>query len=134
MRETFRDSKILQHSVSTVESRVLRILRSKSVQCDPDRTTRAMRHASGPLLVNADASGGSIRVEVLGPGGRPLPGYSARDCAAIRSDGIAHRVRWRSHDRLPDTDEPIRLRFVLVHASLYSFLAGADPERVGEPR
>lgn len=92
-------------------------------------TTRPMRNAQGPLLVNADASGGSIRVEVLGPDGQALPGYSARDSVAIKTDSVSRKVTWKTANELPDTNDPIRLRFHLKNASLYSFLAGSEVER-----
>jgi hypothetical protein len=92
-------------------------------------TTRPMRNAQGPLLINADASGGSIRVEAIGIDGHPFPGYSARDSVEIRTDSIRQVVTWKASDELPETDDPIQLRFLLTNASLYSFLAGPEVER-----
>jgi hypothetical protein len=88
-----------------------------------------MRNAQGPLLVNADASRGAIRVEVLGPGGQVVPGYSAADCAEIRTDSLAHRVTWHTAGDLAETREPIQLRFLLTEAALYSFHAGPEVAR-----
>ncbi len=93
-------------------------------------TTRPMRNARGRLLINADASGGSIRVEVLGPDGRAVPGYSAQDSAEIKTDSVARQVTWGAGDKLPETGGPIQLRFLLTNAALYSFLAGPEVERV----
>jgi hypothetical protein len=67
----------------------------------------------------ATSAVGSIRVEVLGPDGKPLARYAAADCAEIYGDEHSRKVNWRGADRLPaDTD--IRLRFVLREADLYS--------------
>jgi len=93
-------------------------------------TTRPMRNAQGPLLINADASSGSIRVEVLGPDGEALPGYSSDDSAEVRTDSIVGRATWKTVNELPETDDPIRLRFLLANASLYSFHAGPEVERL----
>lgn len=83
-------------------------------------TTRLLPGASGPLLVNADARDGSIRVEVLGTDGNPLPGFTAVECQPLTEDGIEQHVRWAEHDALPELDGGVRLRFLLRDASLYS--------------
>jgi hypothetical protein len=93
-------------------------------------TTRPMRNAQGRLTINADASGGSIRVEVIGIDGRTLPGYSARDSVEIRTDSMSQVVTWKASNELPETDDPIQLRFLLTNASLYSFFAGPEVERL----
>jgi len=92
-------------------------------------TTRALQGAQGPLLINADASCGSIRVEVLGSDGQALPGYSARDSAVIEVDSVAQPITWNAKEELPVTSGPIQLRFLLTNASLYSFAAGPQVER-----
>ena len=78
---------------------------------------------SGQLVVNADASQGSLAVELLSPAGETLPGFSSEDCAAIHSDGVRHVVRWQDRDQLP-AGQPLRLRFHLDTAQLYSFRIG----------
>ena len=86
-------------------------------------TTRPLPDASGSLLINADAKGGSIRVEALGPDGDPLPGFTAADCRPLTEDGIAQRVSWKDHNSLPQVQTGVKLRFLLRNASLYSFLS-----------
>jgi len=86
-------------------------------------TTRLLRDAEGPLLVNADARGGSIRVEVLGQDGAPLPGFSASDCLPLTADETDQRVRWKTQTTLPPSDG-VRLRFSLRDAKLFSFRCG----------
>ena len=76
------------------------------------------------LEVNADASRGSLGVEILSAAGDPLPGYARQDCVAFHSDQVRHAVRWHSTDRLP-TGQPVRVRFYLKDAKLYSFCAQA---------
>ena len=74
----------------------------------------------GRLEVNADADGGTLAIEVLFPDGQVQPGFSARDCALISGDDVRHLVRW-SQGGLSAAQRPLRLRFALRHARLYSF-------------
>ena len=72
------------------------------------------------LEVNADASQGSLAVEVLSAAGDPLRGYGRQHSRAIESDSVRHAVSWEAGDRLP-AGNPVRLRFHLRDAQLYSF-------------
>lgn len=72
------------------------------------------------LEMNANASGGSLMVEVLDETGKVVPGYSAAEVIRITSDSVRHRVRWSRHATLPDVGT-YRLRFTLRSASLYSY-------------
>jgi hypothetical protein len=74
----------------------------------------------GHLEVNADASQGSLAVELLSEIGEPLSGYEHQDCQEISSDSVRHMIRWQKHDLLP-TSQPVRLRFHLKNSKLYSF-------------
>ena len=75
------------------------------------------------LEVNVDARDGSLAVEVLSAAGEPLPGFSREDCQTIRTDGVRQTVRWSEDARLP-VGQPLRLRFHLHEARLYSFRIG----------
>ncbi len=72
------------------------------------------------LEVNVDASVGSLVVEALSASGETQPGYSYQDCQAIHVDNVRQTVRWNGNDRLP-AGQPLRLRFHLQDAQLYSF-------------
>jgi len=74
----------------------------------------------GRLEVNVNAARGSLTVELLSAAGDPLPGYGRGDCVALQGDEVRHVVRWTGNDRLP-ADQPIRLRFHLQDAELFSF-------------
>ncbi len=76
--------------------------------------------SAGQLEVNADASEGSLAVEVLSANGETHPGFSRQECAEFRSDSVRHVVRWSEHERLP-AGQPLRLRFHLDNTQLYSF-------------
>ncbi len=96
--------------------------------------TRKLVGAAGPLHLNYQCRpGGSIKVEVLDEDGRPLPGYTRDDCPPLDGDNISETVTWRSHKELPAGPSPLRLRFILQDASLYSFNAGPAIEALPEP-
>lgn len=50
-------------------------------------------------MLNADASAGSIRVEVLDSDGRSLEGYGAKDRVPVTGDSVRHNVRWKGEPR-----------------------------------
>ena len=84
-------------------------IETKLLQCSGDR-----------LIVNAEADGGTLTVAVFDRQGRLLPGFSDDDCEPVCGDGVRQSIRWAKHDRLPG-DQPIRLRFTMRNAKLYSF-------------
>ena len=89
-------------------------------------TTRSMQNVNGPLLVNANASGGSLRAELLGDDGNPIPGFSAKDCLPITKDGVVQLIRWRNHAELPEVTAKLRIKFTMANTELYGFYAGKD--------
>jgi hypothetical protein len=101
--------------------------------------TRPIVFAGGNLALNLETSGaGSVRVEIQDASGKPLEGYSLADCPDILGDSLRHIVRWkgRGGDVRPLAGKPVRLRFVLRDADLYSFQFTAyrpDPERPNVP-
>lgn len=82
--------------------------------------TVPIRSSGGHLEVNVNASFGYLRVEILTARGDPLPGYGREDCAPMQSDDVCQIAHWNGTDHLPET-QPIRLRFHLRQAQLYSF-------------
>ncbi len=92
-------------------------------------TTHAMRKLQGPLLVNVDASRGSLVAELLDVDGNPVPGYAANDCLPVQSDGLEEPIQWREYSDLPESQEAIRIRFLIQKASLFGFYAGPDVVR-----
>jgi hypothetical protein len=63
------------------------------------------------LTLNADASAGTIRVEILNSAGYRLPGYAKTDALPISGDGFHHNVAWQEADlsKLPPGDVTIRI-------------------------
>ncbi|MSU23273.1 MAG: hypothetical protein EXS32_05545 [Opitutus sp.] len=56
---------------------------------------RALR-AGATLTVNANAAGGALRVELLNERGYRLPGFTKDDAVPITTDGLRHRVVWKT--------------------------------------
>ena len=98
-----------------------------SVQPRPDEksgtlTTRPFLFLGDGIEVNADASKGSLRVEVLDASGKPIEGFSIADCQSLRGDQLRHTLRWKEkQDCQQVRGRSIRLRFYLEQAKLYSF-------------
>jgi len=72
------------------------------------------------VQLNADASEGSVRVEVLDSAGRRVPGYTRQDAIEICGDCLRHPVAWR--DRQLEDLEPgqYMLRLHLSRATVYA--------------
>ena len=92
-------------------------------------TTRILMNTDGPLLVNVDARRGSLRAGLLDINGNPISGYTINDCIPIQSDDVSQPVEWKNHNKLPNSSEPIQIRFEITKASLYGFYAGPDAKR-----
>jgi hypothetical protein len=74
----------------------------------------------GALQVNGDVRG-ELKVDVLDQSGTPVPGFGA-DSVVIRGDNLRHPVRWKRNQILDSLrGRPVKLRFTLKDANLYSF-------------
>lgn len=89
--------------------------------------TRPLRFRGGKLMLNFSTSAvGSIRVEIQDTEGRPVPGLTLEDCPDIYGDTIDRQVVWvpaqeQGYSLAVLQNIPVRLRFVLKDADLYSF-------------
>ena len=93
-----------------------------SVEGTGSLTTRPLLFLGDTLEVNADADGGSIRVEALDADGNAIDGFSNDDCAPLDGDNVHHVLRWKGGDDCHRIQgRPIRLRFHLENARLFSF-------------
>ena len=91
--------------------------------------TRALRFSGSELVLNyATSAAGSIRVEIQDEDGQPIPGFKLEESPILFGDRIEAPVKWRRPGtsitdlmRLDQLAErPIRLRFVIKDADLYS--------------
>ena len=85
-------------------------------------TTKPLVFLGDTLVVNANAAGGSLTVEALDADGKPIAGFGTADCKPMTTDGIRQVLTWKDN---PDCfllqGRPIKLRFHLKNAKLYSF-------------
>jgi hypothetical protein len=95
-----------------------------SVDADGEATliTRRFIAIGDTLVVNAKADQGAIRVEAIDALGRVIKGFSKDDCKPITGDNVRHVVSWKGGSNChPLQARPIKLRFHLKQAKLYSF-------------
>jgi hypothetical protein len=91
--------------------------------------TRPVVFSGSKLVVNFVTSAeGSLRIEFLDPSGNPIPGLGLADCDRLQGDSIEQTVSWHGKSDLGRlAGRPVRLRFGLVDADLYSFQFSAGP-------
>ncbi len=92
--------------------------------------TKPFRFEGRDLVLNFSTSAvGSIRIEVQDQDGQPIPGFTLEESPVIFGDHIQRRIRWSRPGFLPTdpmrfdrlAERPIRLRFVMKDADIYSF-------------
>ena len=85
-------------------------------------TTKPMVFDGSRLVINANASSGSVAVEILDSNGKAIPGLDARACRTFRGDSVRHEITWTNGASLAAlAGKPVRLRFHLANARLSSF-------------
>jgi hypothetical protein len=85
--------------------------------------TRPISFVGSKLALNfATSAAGSIRIELQDENGKPLPGFVLDDCPPIFGDTVDRVIGWKG---IPDlakfAGRPVRIRFVLNDADVYSF-------------
>lgn len=72
------------------------------------------------ITVNADATKGSVRVELLTEDGYRVRGYSKDDAVVIEGDSLRHQVAWRDRKLAQLPPGRYLLRLHLDNATLYA--------------
>ena len=86
-------------------------------------TTKPFVFAGSKLVINADAKSGQVLVEILHTDGKPLAGFSKRDCDPVHVDKIRQTITWNGKSDLTHVaGKPIKLKFYLKNAKLFSFM------------
>lgn len=85
-------------------------------------TTKPLRFSGSRLVLNfATSAAGSLRVEVQDDSGVAIPGFSLEECVELLGNSVEREVHWKAG---PDVSrlagKPVRLRFVMNEADLYS--------------
>jgi hypothetical protein len=90
--------------------------------------TKTFTYSGGMLNLNyRAAAGGAVRVEIQDEQGLPLDGLSMDDCVPLTGDSVGATVSWKHKSTDPSApltefaNKPIRLKFMMQDASLYSF-------------
>jgi hypothetical protein len=90
-------------------------------------TTRPLLFSGRYLFVNAASAHGEIRVEALDEQGQPIAPFTAAACAPVGVDRTRIAVVWADTDSLaPLAGRPVRFRFHVRRAALYSFWVSPD--------
>ena len=72
----------------------------------------------------ATSAAGSVRVEIQSTEGKALEGYSENDCPPIFGDATDRHVTWKNGEDISKiSGRPVKLRFLLNDADLFSFQA-----------
>ncbi|MDA1052971.1 MAG: hypothetical protein O3C40_21165 [Planctomycetota bacterium] len=84
--------------------------------------SRPLNFTGSKLTMNfATSAAGSVRVEIQDASGEPIEGFSLADCPEQFGDSLNHVVTWKDGaDVTSLSGNPVRLRFVLNDADLYS--------------
>lgn len=84
--------------------------------------TKPLQFEGKELVVNFSTSAaGSLRVEIQRTDGTPVPGFSLAECPDVFGDDLQRVVTWKhGGDVSRLAGQPVRLRFVLKDADLYS--------------
>ncbi len=85
-------------------------------------TTRPLVFSGKKLALNfATAAAGSIWVEVRDAAGRPIAGFTRAACDTLFGDTLGRTVTWGGRSDVSAlAGRPVRLRFVMSEADLYS--------------
>jgi hypothetical protein len=90
-------------------------------------TTRKVRFAGKHLFVNADASAGELRVEVLDAAGKVIGPFAKENCTPLKANATLQQVSWRgAADLSAVVGKDVRFRFTLTDGSLYAFWVSRD--------
>ena len=93
--------------------------------------TRPLAFCGRHLFLNyATSAAGSVRVEVQTASGNPVPGFALSDCREVFGDHVERGVAWKGHADLGAlAGKPVRLRFAMKDADLYSLRFQKEPPK-----
>jgi hypothetical protein len=83
-------------------------------------TTPTVTLLADTLMVNADAHGGAVRVQITTAGGEPIPGFRFQDCQPIATDSLCSPVEWKQPLSVL-RGRSVRLEFSIKNARLFAF-------------
>jgi hypothetical protein len=83
-------------------------------------TLKPMRLGASEITVNADATAGAVRAEILDADGKRIRGFTYEDAVPMKGDSLRHPARWKGKEirELSPGDYLIRLH--LENATVYA--------------
>ena len=87
-----------------------------------EMVTKPFTFEGNELVINSSTSAaGSVQIEIQDAEGKPIEGYVLDDCPVIFGDQLERAVTWKGGADVGKlAGRPVRLRFVLKDADLYS--------------
>lgn len=139
------DQERLGYAIGLAKMRLDGFVSMEGYDDDGALTTRPVVFEGDRLVVNArapeepfDASTssrrpyGTLTAELLDASGRVIDGYSSADCDAFTGNDVRHVVMWNGSPDLGRlAGSPVRVRFGLTNAALYSFHFQGETEPSG---
>ena len=88
--------------------------------------TKVLKFEGNRLVINfATSAAGFIKVEIQDSNSQPLPGYSLEQSRELIGNEIERIVSWNGNSDVSKlAGKPVRLRFVMKDADLYSIRFG----------
>ena len=88
--------------------------------------TKVLKFDGDQLVINfATSAAGFVKVEIQDADGQPLPGYSLKQSRELIGNEIERIVSWNGNSDVSKlAGKPVRLRFVMKDADLYSIRFG----------
>jgi hypothetical protein len=85
--------------------------------------TKPFIFAGAKLHLNfSTAAAGDVRVEIQDAAGKPIPGFTLKDSETLYGDSVKRACQWKNDPNLSKlAGQPVRLRFVLREADIFSF-------------
>lgn len=85
--------------------------------------TKPLTFEGSQLAINfATSAAGGVRVEIQNAAGEPIPGFGLDDCDEQFGDAVDRVISWKSDADVGQlAGTPVRLRFTMKDADLYSF-------------
>lgn len=85
--------------------------------------TKPLIFSGGKLMLNFSTSAaGGVRVEIQDAEGKAVPGFTVADAETLYGDSIAKPFVWKNDPDLSKlAGQPVRLRFVVKEADVFSF-------------
>jgi len=73
------------------------------------------------LTLNVEAPAGEVTVQITDAKGKPLHGFTRKDCLPVSGDTLSAPVRWRNKSLSAVKGKPVHMVFFLENARLFSF-------------